>query len=175
MKRSAVFGLVAGLLACGGKGGGTEQAAAPPAAPAQEAKPAAPPAAAVEKPAAPAALSNRVDDPSFELVAAASGPYAAGKLASFAISLTPRGVYHVNQEFPIGISLHPDEGLSLPKSELAKADAATFGEKAARFDVPFTAQKAGEHRVEAKVRFAVCTPENCVPDERTLALSLPVQ
>ena len=28
---------------------------------------------------------------------------------------------------------------------------------------------------QARVRFAVCTPENCVPDERTLALVLPVQ
>jgi hypothetical protein len=25
------------------------------------------------------------------------------------------------------------------------------------------------------VKFAVCTPENCMPDERTLALVLPVE
>jgi hypothetical protein len=127
--------------------------------------------------AAPAAApaSDRVDDPSFELAAAKVGSYSVGQLGSFALSLTPRGEYHVNQDYPISIALQGDDGLSFPKSQLAKADAAKFGEKLARFDVPFTAAKAGDHRVEAKVRFAVCTKENCVPDERTLALMLPVK
>jgi hypothetical protein len=166
-------------VACGPNGNAnsgasapTPPAANPPAAqPTAQAPPAAP--AAPTPPAAP--LSDKVDDPSFELAARPAGPYAAGKLSSFAISLTPRGKYHVNQDYPLSVSLHAEEGLALPKAELAKADAATFGEKLAKFDVPFTAAKAGTHRVEAKVRFAVCTPENCVPDERTLALNLPVQ
>jgi len=158
-------------VACGG--GSSEPAAAPPAAP-----PATAPAPA-EKPApapAPAAAaSDKVDDPSFVLAAVPAGPYAAGKLATFAVSLTPRGVYHVNQEYPMSVSVQGDEGISFPKADLKKSDAASFGEKAARFDVPFTAAKAGDHKVEAKVKFAVCTPENCVPDERTLALMLPVK
>jgi hypothetical protein len=41
--------------------------------------------------------------------------------------------------------------------------------------VPFTPSAVGTHRVEAKVSFAVCTPETCVPDTRTLSLALPVQ
>ena len=169
------------MMLCAACGSGSATGSPGPSAPAPApAAPAAnPPAAAAPPPAAPAAapaaLSNRVDDPSFELLASASGPYAAGKLASFALSLTPRGEFHVNQDYPLSISLHGDDALSFPKSELAKADAAKFGEKLARFDVPFTPAKAGDHRVEAKVRFAVCTKENCVPDERTLALMLPVQ
>ena len=170
MKRWADLWLVIALAAYGcGKNAAesaTPSPSAPNPAPVQAQKP---------EPAAPVVAGPRVDDPSFELVAKASGPYASGKLASFAIALTPHGEYHVNQEYPISISLHAGDGLSFPKSELAKADAATFGEKAARFDVPFTALKPGDLHVEAKVRFAVCTAENCVPDERTLALNLAVQ
>jgi hypothetical protein len=84
-------------------------------------------------------------------------------------------VYHVNQDYPMNVTLDGGDALQLPKRELKKADAATFTEKLARFDVPFTPSKAGSHRVDAKVKFAVCTPENCMPDERTLALVLPVE
>ena len=53
-------------------------------------------------------------------------------------------------------------------------DAAQFDEKKARFDVPFTAKSAGDHKIMANVKFAVCTDENCVPDERDLALAVAV-
>jgi len=171
--------LLCGLLsfaACDRGGGGAASTptsappAAAPAAPAPAPAPAAPAAAA-----APVVLSDRVDDPGFELALVPSGPYSTGKLGTFAVALKPRGVYHVNQEYPMSITLKGDDALSFPKAELQKSDAAAFDEKAARFDVPFTAQKTGDHRVEARVRFAVCTPENCMPDERTLALTVAVK
>jgi hypothetical protein len=166
--------MVVTLTACGSSGGSAASGAEPTPAPAAPAAaPAQAPAAAAAKPAAPP--SDRVDDPSFELALVPAPPYTVGKLASFAVSLKPRGVYHINQDYPIDISLTPSEGIALPKAELKKADAASFDEKLARFDVPCTPGKAGPQRVEAKVKFAVCTPENCVPDERTLALVLPVE
>lgn len=116
-----------------------------------------------------------VEDPSFELRADATGPYSSGELGQFAITLTPRGEYHVNEEYPIRVELEAPAEVGLSKTELARDDTAEFGEQRARFDVPFTPTGAGEHRVNAKVDFAVCTPENCIPDERTLALVLPVQ
>lgn len=116
-----------------------------------------------------------VDDPAFELRADADGPYSSGELGQFAITLTPRGEYHVNQEYPISVELEAPAEVGLTKSELERGDTAEFDERQARFDVPFTPTGAGEHHVSAKVSFAVCTPENCVPDERTLALVLPVQ
>jgi hypothetical protein len=137
----------------------------------------APSAMAPEK-AAPekvAPASDRVEDPSFELAAVPGGPYAVGQLGSFAVSLKPRGEYHINQDYPIAISLRPPSGVRLLRSEFKKADAAVFGEQLARFDVPLTPEQKGAHRLEANVRFAVCTPETCIPDERTLALVLTVQ
>lgn len=132
-------------------------------------------AAAEQAPAAQEALGPVVNDDAFELRAAATGPYQQGQLGQFAITLTPRGEWHVNEEYPISVELTAPTDVGLPKAELERGDAAEFGEERARFDVPFTPRAAGEHRVEAKVSFAVCTPENCIPDERTLALVLPVE
>jgi hypothetical protein len=161
------------LIAC-------NQAPAEPApAPAPEPAPAAEPAkaAAAEpaKPAEPEKLSDRAEDPSFELALVPSGDYESGKLASFAVSLTPRGEYHVNQDYPMSIELSGPDAIAFAKPRLDKPDAAEFTEKKARFDVPFTPASAGEHQVTAKVKFAVCTPETCVPDERTLALAVAVK
>lgn len=114
------------------------------------------------------------EDPTFELRAEASGPYAAGEEGSFEIRLTPRGRYHVNEEYPMTITLDGPDGVSLPPEDLGVDDAAEYAEARARFSVPFTAAAAGEHRVTADVDFAVCTPEACMPERRTLALVLPV-
>lgn len=115
-----------------------------------------------------------VEDPTFELRAEASGPYAAGESGTFQIRLTPRGEYHVNQDFPMAIALSGPEGITLPSEDLSNGDAAEFSESTARYEVPFTAPE-GEHTVTAEVDFAVCTPEACMPDHRTLALVLPVR
>ena len=125
-------------------------------------------------PTPPAGGGAVVNDEAFELRASAPGPYAAGTLANFGITLTPRGIYHVNEEFPITVEITAPAGVAFPKTTLERADAAEFGEQRARFDVPFTPSAAGQHTVQAKVSFAVCTPENCIPDERTLAVVLPV-
>lgn len=156
--------LLFALSACGGD----KEAAPAPAAPV--------PAPAAPAPAAPAAAaeaSDRVEDASFELALKPTGPYAAGKVQSFAVSLKPRGEYHVNQDYPFSVSLTA-EGVTFPKAELGKSDAAKFDDHAVELDVPFTAE-AGKHTVNAHVKFAVCTPETCVPDERTLALALAVE
>jgi hypothetical protein len=173
-QRQSWFALVLGgaLAACGSSGGG-DQAAPPPAAPAEA--PVAPaPAAPAPAPAA-AAPTDKVDDPTFVLAATPVGTYASGKLGSVAISLTPRGAYHVNEDYPISVTLSGDPALQFAKPQMGKAETAEFSEKVARFDVPVTPQAAGKHALTAKVKFAVCTPENCVPDERTLALALAVE
>jgi hypothetical protein len=163
--------LLLSLCACGPKNESAPPEAAEPGVAPSVVKPPEPPAA----PAPAAALTDRVEDPTFELAAAPAGPYAPGKLGSFAISLKPRGEYHINQDFPMSVSVQSSAGIEFPKAKLDKPQAAEFGEQLARFDVPFTAKSAGAHKVEAHVKFAVCTPENCVPDERTLAVVLPVE
>jgi len=173
--RSLTFalGFVTLLVGCGGQEASPPASAPAPAAPATA--PAAP-AAAPAAPAAPAAAAtDRVEDASFELALKPTGPYAPGKVQSFSVSLKPRGEYHVNKDYPFSVSLTAPAGVSFPKAELGKADATKFDDNAIELDVPFTAAAAGTHKVSALVKFAVCTPETCVPDERTLALNLAVE
>lgn len=171
-------GLTAALftVALCGCGGNKEAAAA--AAPAAEA----PAAAKVEAPkpvetakVPPSAAPSSIEEAGFSLKLAEAGPYKAGELSRFVLHLEPRGVFHINQEYPIEISLTGDGETSFPKASLARPDAAEFGEKKARFDMPFTAKAAGDHKLLANVKFAVCTAENCVPDERDLALAVAVK
>ncbi len=165
--------LICGLsLACGSNEAPASEPAAAPAPTAPTTAPA--PTAPTPAPTA-AAAGPVVEDPTFTLAATAAGPYAANALGHFVVKLTPKGEYHVNEEYPIAIELKAPAGVTLPKASLAKADAAEFSASTARFDVPVTPTAAGEHRVTAKVSFAVCTPENCMPDERTLELALAVQ
>lgn len=172
----AVAWVILPLAACGSQASEAPAAAPEPApAPAEAPKPTAEAPAEAPKAEAPKELTDTIEDPSFELKLVPSGPYAAGKLASFGVSLVPKGEYHVNQDFPMTIAIKAPDGVTLPKAKLEKGDAAEFAEKKARFDVPFTAAAAGEHRVECDINFAVCTPETCVPDERTLALNLAVE
>lgn len=153
---------------------GADAPEVPPATTAKAEMPAAP-APTAQADAPKAKPSDTATDPSFTMQLKPAGEYTAGELGTLVLDLTPRAPYHVNQEFPITVKLKAPPGLSLPKTELQKADAAAFGEDKARFEVPFTPDKAGEYLVEAHVRFAVCTPETCVPDERDLALAVAVK
>lgn len=155
-------------VGCGGKPAESApaQAAAPTPAPAPSAVPA--------EPIAPAAAPSSIEEASFALRIAEAGPYKAGELGRVVLSIEPRGKFHINQEYPVEIAVSGTAGTSFPKATLMKPDAAEFGEKKARFEVPFTVKSAGDHKLLANVKFAVCTDENCVPDERNLALALAV-
>jgi hypothetical protein len=159
--------------ACGSK---EEPAASAAVAEATPSPAAAAPVAAAPVAAAPdAEAKERVDDPTFALTVRPAGSYKAGSLGNLVIELESRGEYHINQDYPTKITVAPATGLSVPKATLAKADAAVFEERKAKFEVPFMAEAAGSYRVLAKVAFAVCTEQTCVPDERNLALAINVE
>lgn len=160
------------LIASFGCGGNKPAESAPAQAVAATPTPA--PSAVAAEPIAPAAAPSSIDEASFSLRLAEAGPYKAGELSRVVLQLEPRGKFHINQEYPVEIAVSGTADTTFPKATLAKADAAEFGEKKARFEVPFTAKSAGDHKLLANVKFAVCTDENCVPDERNLALALAV-
>jgi len=145
-----------------------------PEAPAAEA-PSAPPAVA-PAPAAPAPAVKKpvFEEPTFRLALTGEPTYTAGQPGKLKLLLDARGGYHVNQDYPIRIDLKGPGAVSFAKASLTRPDAASFGETSAAFDVGFTGQ-AGTHEIVADVDFAVCTAETCVPDQRTLALSVDVK
>jgi len=141
----------------GGGGGGGGSVAAPDLPP---------------EPPPPAEARALWDEASFELRSEA-GAIQAGQESHVGIRLTARGHHHVNQDYPISVQITAPDGVTLPHATLARADAAEFSETVARFDVPFTAP-SGHHELRALVDFAVCTPESCMPDTRTLAIAVDV-
>ncbi len=171
MSRTTWLAVITALLLALGCGGEEEESAQSSGS---HAEPVAEPEAPEEPEAPPGPVA---EDDSFELRATASGPYTAGQQGTFEIRLVPRGQYHVNVDplFPFAITLAGPDGVSFPEASLDREDAAEFTEQRARFAVPFTAAAAGEHQVTATVDFAVCTPSTCLPEQRTLALALPVQ
>ena len=158
---------------CGNKEAPGAAATAEPTPQTAKVDVAAPKPVEVQKPS-PADAPSSVEESTFSLKLVSAGPYKAGELSRVVVNLEPRGEFHVNQEYPIEISLKSDGETSFPKASLTRPDAAQFDEKKARFDVPFTAKSAGDHKILANVKFAVCTDENCVPDERDLALAVAV-
>ncbi len=168
--RVGVVGAVLVLgAACGSKSAEPAAAAAPPpAAPAP-----APSPVPAEKPAG--AAPSSIEEASFALRLAVAGPYMAGELGRVVLQIEPRGKFHINQEYPVEISLTGGPETTFPKATLTRPDAAEFGDNKARFEVPFTAKTPGDHKLSCNVKFAVCTDENCVPDERDLSLALAVK
>jgi hypothetical protein len=133
------------------------------------------PSAAAAPSAAPAAAPTPViEDKTFKLALVSEPGYTAGTPAKLKLVLEARGGYHVNQDYPIRIDLKAPAAVKLDKASLGKADAVEFGEPSAKFEVPFTAS-SGAHQLTADVDFAVCTPETCMPDQRTLAVALQVK
>lgn len=182
--RNVVIGLIALMIGCGSSetaSSETQQPAESPeptgsgGAPGAGGGPAPTPVVDGCAPAAAASARDVAEDPSFELRASATGSYAQGQEGRFEVALTPRGNYHVNDQYPMTITLAGPGEVTFPSAEITREQAAEYGEPRARFQVPFTATAAGQHRVTAQVDFAVCTPESCMPDCRTLALVLPVQ
>lgn len=165
--------LVIASLCLGACGGRSDAPEAPSSA--AQANPQPTPAVPTPPPSPATPAGPVVTDTGFELRAAATGPFQVGQASSVSITLTPRSNYHVNQEYPIHVTLHAPAAVALQKTDLTRADALDFGEQVARFSVPFTPSAAGQHAVDADVDFAVCTPENCMPDRRTVRLALAVQ
>jgi len=99
----------------------------------------------------------------------------AGELIQLALVIEGQGEWHLNQDFPFGVDVQVPEGVQLPKANFGKADAASFADEGARVDVPLTPTAAGEHTVEAEVRFAICNPQSCIPKTETVALALRVE
>ncbi|MBO6938774.1 MAG: hypothetical protein JJ863_27645 [Deltaproteobacteria bacterium] len=105
----------------------------------------------------------------------ADGAVTSGELTQLALVIEGQGEWHLNQDFPFAVDIQAPDGVQLPKDSFGKDDAASFADEGARVDVPLTPTAAGEHTVEAEVRFAICNPQSCIPKTETVALALQVQ
>lgn len=162
MMRSSLLATVLALGACA-----ATPVQAPPAtspkiaqAPARAFDPAAPP---------------RIDAPTFALELTAPKSSSTGEPAPIAITIERRGDFHINLEYPLRIELGGSHGATIAKSTLAAADASELNEERAHVETQASWSASGRHWLAARVQFAVCTPDTCVPREETVAVQLDVQ
>ena len=112
--------------------------------------------------APPAAAAKK-----YQIAVDAPKAVKTGAKDSFKIVLTPAPGFHVNQEFPVEVSIDAAD-VKLGKQKLAKSDAKVWSEREGRFEVDFQIDQAGERSFQARARFAVCTEKDCWPARETL-------
>lgn len=81
---------------------------------------------------------------------------AEGKVS---VKIVPRGIWHLNLEFPTSLSVEAPAGVTLGKAKQKKDDAVSFTEQSAEFAVSFTASEAGDKTFTGEFKFAVCEGE----------------
>lgn len=102
-----------------------------------------------------------------------AGAAKAGAAGSGAVTVTPKGVWHLNREFPTSLSLSPSDGVNVPKAKLKLADAKRFDEhKGLEFSFPYEAKAAGKHKIDVKLKFAICIETSCSPVTETFAIDI---
>lgn len=144
------------LIIVGCKGG-----SAPPG-------PAPNPPVAEGKPAEP--TLGKLDEKNFSVEMKATGPYKVGQQGTVEVVLEPKGEFHCNQEYPYKIKLGTaPEGVTYPQP-IVKTDAITIEPAKAVMKVPFTANKSGESKLSGNFYFSICTSQQCVIENRELAV-----
>jgi hypothetical protein len=123
--------------------------------------------------ALPAASKLEADTYLVEI--AAMGPYKSGATGSVKVTLTTKGVFHINAQYPYRFKTAPPaDGVSYPKAVLERADG-QFAEKTAVFDLPFVASHAGTFEVGGVFNLSVCSPNSCIVQKAPLDISVSVR
>jgi hypothetical protein len=126
------------------------------------------PVARAADPAADAATSYRLD------TAGSTTEVKAGGKGRIVLAIVPVGKVHVHPQAPLKISLE-SSGLALDKTSLGHADAVDPKAEGPRFEVPFTAAKAGKQDARAKVDFYICSDQWCVKQTRDVTVAVNVR
>lgn len=95
----------------------------------------------------------------------------AGEQGKFVVEITPKNGAHVSDEAPLKLELSGDH-VTPAKTKLTRAD---LPSKTPRFEVPITAQSAGQGKVDAKLTFFICTAQICSRQQKTLSIPVEVR
>ncbi|MFT3843116.1 MAG: hypothetical protein QM723_39370 [Myxococcaceae bacterium] len=101
-----------------------------------------------------------------------------GEKGKVVIAISAKAGAHVSGDAPMKIELSSKE-LKADKEKLTLADAATKKSdkheiEEARFEVPFSAAKAGKANLEAKCTYFICTDKVCARQQKTIQFPVDV-
>ena len=120
--------------------------------------------------------SDRVEAEQYVAEIKLEGAYKAGAAGTVVVTLTSRGGYHTNSEYPYKFQLAdpPPEGVSYPKPVLQRVDG-IFEEHRATFRAPFVASRSGLAKIGGKLFMSLCSEANCIIDRVPLEVDVDVK
>jgi hypothetical protein len=126
-------------------------------------------AAQAAEPAADAARSYRIESQG------TTRQLRTGAEGKLVIAIVPLNGTHVHPAAPLKIALSGTPGLKLSREVLGHRDAVDPKADGPRFEVPFTATRAGAQEARARVDFFICSEEWCVKQSRDVTVSVEVK
>ena len=122
-----------------------------------------------------ALASSKTDAANYTAEIAGSGSYKAGAEGTVTVTVTAKGEYHINPQYPYKFKTNAaSDGLAYPKPTLQRGDG-KFEETRGSFQVPFVAAKAGKVSVGGTFHLSVCSAANCVVDKVPLEIVVEVK
>jgi len=116
------------------------------------------------------------EEPNFTIdTSKSSQEIKVGEKGVLSIVINPGPGKKVHDQAPLTISLKAPKGLTLAKTKLGQADAATKGSKAPEFNVELTATAPGPQMTEADLQFFVCTDHWCERQQQHIAVATTVR
>jgi hypothetical protein len=105
-----------------------------------------------------------------------SRPSAKAKERAVAkVSVSPKGPFHVNLEYPVKLSIVAPDGVKVEKEKQNKDDAKRFDKERLDFEVAFVSDVPGKKSFSGVVRFAVCTDTDCKPTSENVSFDVDVK
>jgi len=125
------------------------------------------------KPAEP--VMGKLEEKNFRLEMKSTGPYKAGQPGNVEVVLEPKGEFHCNKEYPYKIKLGTaPAGITYPAA-VVKSDAISVAPEKAVMKVPFAPDKPGDAKLSGNFFFSICTSQQCVIENRELAVMVKVE
>ena len=120
------------------------------------------------------ATPTKIETDSYLVEISAGSPSRAGATSSVRVSLTAKGGFHINEQYPYRFKASaPVDGLSYPTPVLERADG-QFAEKTAAFQLPFVASHAGQFPVGGVLNLSVCSPTSCIVHKAPVTVTVSV-
>ncbi len=119
--------------------------------------------------------STKLETANYLVEITAAGPVKVGAEGTAKVTLTTKGEYHINAQYPYRFkAAAAGAGLTYPKPVLQRADG-QFEEKRAIFTLPFVVSQAGRFTVGGTFHMSVCSASSCLVEKAPLDVSVTVE
>jgi hypothetical protein len=126
------------------------------------------------RPAPPA--GPRIDTDHYTVEMKLLGDCASTKECSAEITLSTKGDYKVNDQYPHKFKAAdpPPEGVTFPKPLLRKEDG-SFEKKRGSFKLPFVVARAGKAKIGGVLSLSVCSEQSCLMEKQPVEIDIDVK